>query len=339
MADITPTIKRLILKILGIDTIEESDMIMSGRRIVGKLRSYNNTREIEFRKKLSFFDFNELANPISCSYYHPITENNFYGNAHVLSNKILINAHSRIEHGLYLGSVVPRRNLAKNTKTIITFSNYRKEFIQELTDREVYCVGPYIQYADYLLSLDEISTLKEKLGKILLVFPSHSIDAIHANFDINEFINFIRDHQLKFDTILICLYWKDIMLGHADKYISAGFLVVTAGHIYDYNFLNRLKTIIALSDMTLSNNVGTHIGYCISMNKPHGIFRSAIRYETGSSQQAAQDEINLRSYKDNISMLEAVDDIYRNFSSFQENISQKQIDCINHYWGSINHMD
>lgn len=43
--------------------------------------------------------------------------------------------------------------------------------------------------------------------------------------------------------------------------------VVTAGHYYDYNFLPRLRSIIETSDITMSNNLGSHLGQCIYLNK------------------------------------------------------------------------
>lgn len=45
--------------------------------------------------------------------------------------------------------------------------------------------------------------------------------------------------------------------------------MTTAGHQLDINFLNRLKTIILLSDYTCSNSIGTHTGYCVYLGKPH----------------------------------------------------------------------
>lgn len=328
-------IKEGILKLLNVNSIEEANpLLYRWFYSIQRMRSYRTIEQIEYRKRLDLFNYLELSKELSCNYIFEIKENNFYGNAKVLSRNFPITSYTRVEHGLYLGSVVPSRNMAKNTNKIITLSEYRKNYIEKKTDCEVICVGPYIQYAENLFSDEYMDRMKEILGRVLLVFPSHSIDALHASFNTDELIDTIKQYQTCFNTVLVCLYWKDIALGYAKLYEKAGFRVVTAGNIYDYYFLDRLRTIIELSDMTLSNNVGTHVGYCVSMNKPHYIFNSSVKYIPGNV--SAQREIKSRDNENYTSMKEAENEILDNFSNFQETISRKQIECVNYYWGKTN---
>ena len=70
--------------------------------------------------------------------------------------------------------------------------------------------------------------------------------------------------------------------GHTETYLEHGFECVTAGHIYDPFFLSRLKSIIDLATITTSNEIGTHIGYCIFMGKPHYFYNSSVEYKSTS---------------------------------------------------------
>jgi hypothetical protein len=73
--------------------------------------------------------------------------------------------------------------------------------------------------------------------------------------------------KYEYDTVRACLYWKNIDL--AREYQKFGIEVVTAGHAFDPLFLPRLRSLIELSDLTVSNCVGTHLGYSVSLGKPH----------------------------------------------------------------------
>ena len=55
----------------------------------------------------------------------------------------------------------------------------------------------------------------------------------------------------------------------AKHFEEAGFECVCCGHLFDLLFLQRLRSLIEIADATISNGVGSHIGYCVYLNKPH----------------------------------------------------------------------
>lgn len=291
---------------------------------------------IEQRKNISLFDYKALSAPLSAYPFYYILENNYYGSGRVLSRVFNIDKYTRIEHGLFLGNYVPKHNYFKTIKHIVTFSDYRR-YCNFATGKNIICAGPYIQYAQSILTDEQSKLIKGKLGKILLVFPSHSIDALHAKFDIKDFIDFIlvKKHQYNFNTVIVCLYWKDVELGMDKSYIDHGFMVVTAGHIYDYYFLDRLKSIIEISDYTISNEVGTHIGYCVSMNKPHYIYMSKIQYVPDIHAADSEKMVNIRNaYKQEISSVQK-QEIINKFSHWHHQVTDDQLRCVEYYWGVV----
>ena len=119
--------------------------------------------------------------------------------------------------------------------------------------------------------------------------------------------------KLGFDTVIVNMYYLDENKnGFGDLYNKAGFKVTTAGHQLDINFLNRLKTIILLSDYTCSNSIGTHTGYCVYLGKPHLVINP-------------------------VQTLEEVNPLWRDlWETFEKDSSQAQVDkrlLASKYWG------
>lgn len=288
---------------------------------------------------LSIFEYEHIARAFQAPYHQhfAISENNFYGIGRVLSRFYDIGKHTLIEHGIYFGEYVPVTTFDDQVREIVTFSEYRKNVLKKQTDKPVHIVGSYINYADNLLNEFKFGQLKSKLGKVLLVFPSHSIATVHARFDAGHFIRFI--HHIKnlgaFDTVLVCLYFKDIELGHDKIYQENGFKIVTAGFLFDYCFLNRLKTLILLSDYTISNDLGTHIGYCVQLGKPHQVFQSDIEFVAGEDKAGAYIEMNARNKTQKQLRTKEKQDICKLFSEFNEEITLEQQACVDYYWGKV----
>jgi len=239
------------------------------------------------RKSISIFEFERLAENIPNGYFHPNGDIQLYGFYHALlqymGKKNLPNNIAQ-EHGFIFSSFVHKHFTFEDT--ILTFSDYREKYIiKEYPLKATLKIGPYIHYAKELLSEYEYRDLKEKNGKILLVFPFHSIDGVFSDFDSTEFLEIIEEKRKGFDTVIVCLYFKDIQLGRAKEYVDKGYTVTTAGHVNDAFFLNRLKSIIQLSDYVISNGVGSHIAYSMYLNKSVELFRQKTTFRDEEGQE------------------------------------------------------
>lgn len=297
--------------------------------------------EIGRRKSLSIFEVQQLSQPLTPYPFSKVPENNYYGNALALGSICdTTNCYNTvIEHGLFFGSYVPEDY--KSYDTILTFSEYRKKIIRnKYPNKEVIVTGPYIEYIAPLTLNEKDKQLIIDFNKILLVIPAHSINSVHVDFNSKKMVEDIMSfkEQHSFDTVLVCLYWKDVLLG-ADKYYkNLGIQTVTAGHIYDINFLARLKTIISLSSYVLTNTVGTHIGYSICLNKPLQIIKDvSLTYIEGNNNIAAKNELELRKNQDKETYDAAIREIENEFLIYNNGISSKQSQCINKFWGKKVH--
>lgn len=268
--------------------------------------------------------------------FHPNPESNLYGHIEVLKKYIkdngkLLNVH--IQHGVILGNLVQDIMKDSFASTIVTYSDKRKEIIEKATGKRTVAIGPYIKYAQNRLSEEKFDAIKKELGKTLLVFPAHSsVDRTQVNFDqlsLIEKINTVKKNH-NINTVFVNLFYADCTKEAIAFYENEGFKVCSAGYWLSKNFVSNLRTIIELSDFTMSNRMGTHIGYCISLGKPHFVFK----------QDHSEDFIGSKGFEDLQQVIEneyLTDlDTQRIESAFIEEkfeITDEHLAIVREYWG------
>ncbi len=226
------------------------------------------------------------------------------------------------EHGLIF-----HNNYWSDTKdtlraSCLTFGNFRKSILSRHYNTPIFCVGPYIHYAKDYYDQNTFKQTKKKLGKNLLVFPTHSTDDSNLEYDKNNFIKTILDYKNNFDSVTICSFWWNIddpLLTYLSK---LGCNIVSAGYREDRLFLSRLKTLIKLSDFTIGDSIGTHVGYCLYLNKPFSYFQN----ETIHNINNLGDDENKKFINKHINIL-------KNTFLNSNEITSEQMQIANHYWG------
>lgn len=156
-----------------------------------------------------------------------------------------------------------------NHAVIFQGEYFKKKIQKRFPYIPVFSVGPYINYAKEMYNDKEKLEMKDKIGKMLLVFLPHTIENIKRQYDKKDFIDsVIRKYNKIYDTIWMCSYWADINDSACDYAESRGIHIVSAGFRFDRHFNNRLKTIISLSDAVVCGDIGSFIMYSLYMNKP-----------------------------------------------------------------------
>lgn len=273
--------------------------------------------EISRRSHLSIFDYKELAQELPYCPLEFVKDTNFYGYANSIKKYAKIsNINASIEHGLYdeKNNYIPLASYSKTIIKIITMSDIRKELNERIVKKKTLAIGPYIYYANSLLSPEEIKSVKEKYGRILLFIPSHGCVEGNNAYDIETLINELKiiKERFKFDTVVVNMFYYDILhTNYASLYEEAGFYITTAGHRYDLNFISRLKSIIELADATASNAFGTNIGFSIYLKKP-------FLY------------IHPNSIISDNSM---VSEVLSSFNGYNLGITEQQYSVVSKYWG------
>lgn len=286
--------------------------------------------EIKKREKYDIFEYRKLSADMNL-YTKEYGYNGFYGLADIVKKVLGIPdeevLNGAIEHGIVLGNGLTEVDTKPDI--IYAFGIKRKLFLEQIFKKKhIYSLGPYIQYVDSFYSFQELKTIKDTLGKTLLVFHSHSTPHIRAQFEVDEFIQEIdRIKKAKeFKTVLVCMYWKDVLNGLDEKFLMAGYKICTAGHMFDKNFLNRLKSIILLSDVAIGNDIGTHVGYCISVGIPYYLYLKLPDY-VDFDNNGDYLEFNNDFFK------QLLNDGIECFGQYKEYISDNDIKFVEEYWG------
>lgn len=208
-------------------------------------------------------------------------------------------------------------------------SEYAKRCISKNTSYELYPAGLHIFYAKDYYTKEVFDKEKDRLGKNLLVFPCHSSDCLLVDFNPKKLINEILmiKQDGKFDSVTICFYFSEIQRGFHKKFDGYGFNFVTAGHIIDPMFISRLKTIIKLSDVTMSNAIGSHIFYSLGMDKPHYLANETnmqfySTYSLNQNSEISKKEIADQCYSLQDSILQQYERI---FSKYTEILTEEQL--------------
>lgn len=255
-----------------------------------------------------------------------------YSNAHIygiwesLFGKIAGNNYlstPAVEHGLIFHNQIFTDLQYTARMTFATFSPFRKNIIRKYSERPVFCVGPYIHYADSFYNQEELKTLKKRLGKTLLVFPTHSTDTAEISVKEDLFCNEVAKMAKNYDTVMVNAFWWNINDKLVDRLQAEGYHISSAGFRDDKMFLNRLKTIISLSDCAVGDSVGTHIGYCLFLNVPFQFLKLDTRVNVLSGKE--RDDLNFVE-----NHMRCIRECFENYDGI---ITEKQNQICKKYWG------
>lgn len=293
-------------------------------------------------KKKDFFNIKKeevlfLSTKNSCVFFDKkfkfkYGDNLYYGNLFNIGQYIdrkVIDEDFIIEHGLYLHETIyPNRELKANR--IITFSDFREKlYLAANIPNEIIKIGPYIHYSKDFYSVQQFHKIKKQLGKVLLVFPSHSIEGVESKYDLEDFTKKLEYLKEKYciNTIVVNLYWKDFLNRNLYlDYMKRGYRVTCVGYRKDPYFTSRLKTLIKLSDITVGNDIGTHLGYCIFYDKPHILIDQKTSY-VGDRVEQQFNEVS-RGDAERHRII-----IKNTFSKDFETITEEQYNVVDYYWG------
>jgi len=304
---------------------------------VSQLRYPQFKKEVENRAKLDLFEYKQIAQPLPKCYYELCTDNNCFGIGWSIRHytgqlkRKYINALS--EHGYFFGSYVQPKEKIIFEKRILTFSDVRKKYIEDaVSGKDVYPIGPYIHYAPQYYDEERLFREKEKLGRVLLVFFSHSSTGVSVSFDVDFLVDKINSIRNRFDTVVVSLFWSDINPTIENRLLKEGYRIFSSGHRYDYYFLSRQKTMITLADMTMSNAIGTHIAYCCYLGKPHWVVRQDIKEIAVTPKGKANIAISKKIDNEPESAKQQ-DELYTVFSNYSEVLTFEQKEICNKLFG------
>lgn len=291
--------------------------------------------DIQKRKYTSIFNYERLAQDIPELITKEYPYNAYYGIADLVKKEKGIPKRQRLEAAVEHGVGDYSQDLwdaLLSQKKIYVFGSARDELLRKLhPDKELIHHKNFMAYVKSAYGPIRTKFEKMRFGKTLLCFPTHSTHHVVDRFDQTPLIQEIEKIRIEhnFDTVLVSVYWKDIHEGRHLPYIDAGYKIVTMGHIYDNCFLRRLKAVLSISDMVITNDVGSHIGYAIHECVPVYQFFVPIEHV------ALDEEVDFSIYGMTDSHQVFSKECTSLFGTYSEEITEAQREFVRLNWGEF----
>lgn len=312
------TIKDL-LQSMEIQISEKVDDPVRGFRIIREIeRNKFRLRNILSSEKVKLDDIPLL--PSNSAYDHELILKKYAHYTSVL--------YANIEHGLYFGDNISNNMIPFKREfeigAFITYGEYRKRLLEKAyPEHLVVPVGPYIIYAEPAPSfVDTIRNTIEHSEGTLLYFLRHSTSNVRVNHDLGSVCAKIKHIAMRADckNAVVCLHPLDNSALVRDFFAQQGMVALCAAT--DKKFLMNLRALIEMADVTASDSIGTHIGYCLSLGRPHLVFDPEFDF---TKVEPGIDAEVLKQQHDQIGRL---------FDGRKHlDVTKDQIACCDYYWG------
>lgn len=187
--------------------------------------------------------------------------NDYYGHASVLKRYAGLPDWYAIkgvlEHGVVLSDRMWDADRDAPLPVAFSPSAWRAEVVQRLSGKPAHPIGFGFLYAMRLV--ENAIPFPAQNAKGTLAFPCHSTHTIQARYDCAEYAEMLANLPAEQQPVTVCLYWKNFEHQEQRFYKECGLPVVTAGHMFDRDFMLRLYDLLRRFRYATSNVVGTHI--------------------------------------------------------------------------------
>jgi len=253
--------------------------------------------------------------------------NDFYGHATLLKRYAGYAPKHQlkvaIEHGVSLSDKVWGVDLNTAMPRFLCPSPARARLFESLTrdDRRGVPIGPMVAYVDG----PGVTPAPVPEGKHVLVFPAHSTARLDVRIDVPGLAEELRraTDEHAWDSVTACVYWKDVLGGTAEEFRREGFECVTAGHMFDPEFLPRLKGLIESASMVVTNRVGSHLFYAVLLGRSVW-----VAGEAPTSTAATQEILHSDSSTTSARYHATVERLTALFGEFRETLSDEQREVV-----------
>lgn len=305
-------------------------------------------KESKKRKKRDIFDYQYLTRAISFWGMYPSEKNRFfYSNFSYGQNNIVRRKYPFLKkkildctvlHAVYFFPKFTEMEINPPGNSIFCMSDYVFGKFKKTVSANVYGIGNYIKHVKPLLSSKKIKRLKAIYGKTLLVAPVHGNYNGRKVFDYEVWLKYIEEFSQRhgFEKIIICLGPGSVANGDHKNYSHGKYKIFSAGDPCDMFYLNRLKSVILMSDMVLSNEYNiTIMGYALGCNVPFSYYDMKTEHLKDGIKEAVQ--VGIQEMDDIDSIYEGFDQLRTKVNSLfggdREKITIEQRDFVKKYWG------
>lgn len=200
--------------------------------------------------------------------HHP---NDFYGQASILKRFAGLPADrplkAVLEHAPLFSRYMWDHDRDADLAINLSVSQERGEMISEISGKRSIPIGFGYYYAmEVFKELHPTACSTQRKGSV--VFPFKSTHVIKTNFDHADYAKRLMELPDEFHPIVCCIFWKDYLHGSHLPYQEAGIPVISAGHMFDHDFMLAFYDICRQFKYAISNEMGSYVFLSVASGCP-----------------------------------------------------------------------
>lgn len=202
--------------------------------------------------------------------------NEYYGIASVLKRYAGYDQHRPVKavipHGIYLNDhELADFERKAGLAAALVYPSYRHGLYSARGRMvEIPSAAPFV-YANRLLG-------EHPSRRGTLFFPAHSLPGLTAEMDFEAAAGQLEELPDSMKPVTVIMYWHDYVLGQHQPFAERGYRIVSAGHMFDPDFLLRLGYLLRTHAYAVSNAIGSHVFYSLQAGCTFRLVEMPYRY-------------------------------------------------------------
>lgn len=174
-----------------------------------------------------------------------------------------------MSHGITMFEEPLRDELENAAPVMFYFSPRLVDAFKKVSSKPCYCLmSPNVSYR----RTKGINQDADARGTV--AFLAHSTPVIEDRMDFSSYMQQLHDLPDSHKPVTVCLHYHDVNKRIHKPFIDAGFEVVTVGHPYREDFIERFYSILKRFKYVTSNEIGSYLFYACEMQIPFFLYGS-----------------------------------------------------------------
>jgi hypothetical protein len=171
-----------------------------------------------------------------------------------------------IPHGVYVDAErIAEEELEAAVPAVLNYPAFRSAAWERVSDKTIVpSASPFL----YGLSMFRQAFPESQSGTGTIFFLAHSIDTVHLTVGRGSLVRELRALDERFQPVTVCIHMTDHAKGLHQPFVDAGFNVVSAGNVWDPEFLNRWLHLLFSHSFAASNDIGGSAYYSVAAGMP-----------------------------------------------------------------------
>lgn len=170
------------------------------------------------------------------------------------------------QHGIVLWNSPSLHELNSPLPFMLVFSQRHRAAWRKLSKKPCFIIkSPFYLYR----KRENVQMCESRSGS--LFFLSHSTFSKETDINFIQLIEQLKTLREDFKPVTVCLHFVDVLKNRHQLFQNAGLNCVTAGHMFNRDFISNFYGLLINYKYCLSNDIGSHAFYAIDLGIPFSL--------------------------------------------------------------------